>query len=83
MELQEKLEKRSGVMSPKDIISTGRKIDMYMKAIRDFKPVSSSYGLDENTRKAVNLILQQKYGAKRLDYESIKEKSDQIFTDGE
>lgn len=44
-------------MSPKDVDSTNRRIDLYMKAIRDFKPVAGSYGLDGEIRKKVNLIL--------------------------
>ena len=58
MELAEKLETRKSSMSRKDMQLTNREIEIRMKAIRDFNPVQSSYGLDEETRKAVNLILQ-------------------------
>jgi hypothetical protein len=38
-----------------------------MKEIRDFKTVPGSFGMDEDTRKSINEILQKRYGGKRID----------------
>ena len=58
LKLREKLDKHKNEMSEEDIVETKRQIENYMREIRNFTPNSMSYGLDDTTRKAVNLIYQ-------------------------